>query len=172
MIRGCRMREGHSGIAIGSEISGGVRRVFIERCTMDRPQLDHALRIKANSTRGGVVEQIRLRDTAVDEVRESALRVDLLYDATEERGERLPRVRDVVVERLACGHGGRAVWIEGLPGVPVRDVRISDCVFRQVDAPNIFHHVEGLTLRGVVLRRRRDGGDRAHPDSPGAGRRA
>jgi polygalacturonase len=151
VIRGCRMREGHSGIAIGSEISGGVRRVFIERCAMDSPRLDHALRIKANSTRGGVVEQIRLRDTEVAGVRESALRVDLLYDATEEQGERWPQVRDVLIERLACERGGRAVWIEGLPGMPVRDVRLNDCVFRRVDAPNILHHVEGVTLRRVVL---------------------
>jgi polygalacturonase len=151
VIRGCRMREGHSAIAIGSEISGGVRRVFIERCTLDRPRLDHALRIKANSTRGGIVELIRLRDAEVAGVRESALRVDLLYDANEERGERLPQVRDVQVERLACGHGGRAVWIEGLPGMPVRDVCLSDCVFRRVDAPDILRHVEGVTLRRVAF---------------------
>lgn len=151
VIRGCRMREGHSGIAIGSEISGGVRRVFIERCMLDRPRLDHALRIKANSTRGGIVELIRLRDAEVVGVRESALRVDLLYDATEEQGERLPQVRDVLVERLACGHGGRAVWIEGLPGMPVRNVRLNDCVFRQVGAPDILRHVEGVTLRRVVV---------------------
>ncbi len=151
LIRGCRMGEGHSGVAIGSEISGGVRRVFIERCAMNSAHLDQALRIKANSTRGGIVEQIRLRDVAVGRVREGAVLVDLLYDQAEEQGDRWPQVRDVVIERLVCDQCGRAVWIEGLPEMPVRGVRVSDSVFRQVAAPNITRHVEDFTAPGVVF---------------------
>jgi polygalacturonase len=76
VIRGCRMQDGHGGVAIGSEISGWVRRVFVEQCVMDSPDLERAFRIKANSTRGGVVEQICLRDIDVSQVREAAVRVD------------------------------------------------------------------------------------------------
>jgi polygalacturonase len=151
VIRGCRMQDGHGGVAIGSEISGGVRRVFVERCVMDSPDLKSAFRIKANSTRGGVVEQIYLRDIEVCQVREAAVRIDLLYAQAEERGHHLPKVRDLVIERLECAHSGRAIWIEGLAAEPVCDVRISDSAFRRVDAPNILHHVKGLTLHHVVF---------------------
>ena len=44
VIQECRMRDGHGGVTIGSEISGGVRNVFAENCRMDSPQLDHGLR--------------------------------------------------------------------------------------------------------------------------------
>ena len=151
VIRGCRMLNGHGGVAIGSEISGCVRRVFVERCVMDSPHLDLAFRIKANSTRGGVVEQIYLRDLEVREVRDAAVRIDLLYSQDEEQGNRLPRVREIVVERLRCAHSGRAVWIEGLEAMPVREVCIRDSAFRQVDAANILRHVEGFTTPRVVF---------------------
>ena len=54
IIRDCTMKDGHGGVVIGSEISGGVRNVFVERCRMDSPQLDRALRLKTNSVRGGI----------------------------------------------------------------------------------------------------------------------
>lgn len=151
VIRGCRMQDGHSGVAIGSEISGRVRRVFVEKCMMDSPNLDRAFRIKANSTRGGVVEQVYLRDIGVSRVREAAVRIDLRYAQAEEQGRALPTVRGLVIERLECAQSGRAIWIEGLAAGPVRDVRIIDSVFGQVDAPNILLHVEGLRLQHVVF---------------------
>ena len=49
------MRAGHGGVVIGSEISGGVRNVFVERCEMSSPDLERAIRIKTHSVRGGGV---------------------------------------------------------------------------------------------------------------------
>jgi polygalacturonase len=151
VIRGCRMEDGHAGVSIGSEVSGCVRRVFVERCVMDSPNLERAFRIKANSTRGGVVEQVYLRDIKASQVGEAAVRIDLLYAQAEEPGHHLPQVRDLVIERLECGHSGRAIWIEGLAAEPVHDIRISDSVFGHVGAPNILRNVEGLTLQHVVF---------------------
>src|SRR3954466_13565641 len=80
IVRGCRMKDGHGGVTIGSEISGGVRNVFIERCTMDSPQLERALRFKNNAMRGGVLEHVYMRDCTVGEVKEGVLSVDLNYE--------------------------------------------------------------------------------------------
>ena len=151
VIRGCRMRGGHSAVAIGSEISGHIRRVFIERCTLAGAQLDHVVRIKANSTRGGVVEQIHLRDIAASQACEAAVRVDLRYDEAVEQGDRWPQVRDVAIDRLDCEHSERAIWIEGLAAMPVRGLRISDSVFRRVNAPNILREVEGFSAPRTVF---------------------
>jgi len=57
VVQGCHMQDGHGGVAIGSEISGGVRNVFAEDCRMDSPRLDTALRIKNNAMRGGLLEK-------------------------------------------------------------------------------------------------------------------
>src|SRR5947209_4417758 len=53
VIRGCTMKDGHGGVVVGSEISGGCRNVFVEDCRMDSPNLDRALRFKSNARRGG-----------------------------------------------------------------------------------------------------------------------
>jgi polygalacturonase len=55
VIRNCRMKDGHGGVTIGSEMSGGVRNVFVESCDMDSPELERALRLKTNALRGGFI---------------------------------------------------------------------------------------------------------------------
>ena len=49
------MKDGHGGITVGSEISGGVRNLFAEICRLDSQNLDHALRVKNNAMRGGLL---------------------------------------------------------------------------------------------------------------------
>jgi polygalacturonase len=44
LIRNCRMKEGHGGITVGSQISGGARWVFAEKCQLDSPDLWSASR--------------------------------------------------------------------------------------------------------------------------------
>ena len=48
IIRNCRMKDGHGGVVIGSEVSGGCRNIFAEDCEMDSPNLDRAIRVKTN----------------------------------------------------------------------------------------------------------------------------
>ena len=151
VIRGCRMREGHSAVAIGSEVSGRIRRVFVERCVADGPRIDHVVRIKANSARGGGVEQIHLRDITAHEAREAAVLVDLRYDEAVEHGDRWPEVRALTIDRLVCEHSGRAIWIEGLPETVVRDVRVRASVFRRVEAANILRNVTDFSAEETAF---------------------
>lgn len=60
------MEDGHGGVVIGSEISGGCENVYAENCVMDSPHLERILRIKTNNCRGGQVQNINMRN--VDEV--------------------------------------------------------------------------------------------------------
>ena len=74
------MKDGHGGVTIGSEISGGVRNVFVENCEMDSPNLDRALRFKNNAMRGGVLEHIYMRDVTVGQVADAVLTIDFYYE--------------------------------------------------------------------------------------------
>lgn len=42
IIQDCRMKDGHGGVVIGSEMSGNCRNVFAENCVMDSPNLERA----------------------------------------------------------------------------------------------------------------------------------
>ncbi len=77
------MKNGHGGVVIGSEISGGCKNVFAHDCVMDSPNLDRVLRIKTNSCRGGVIEHINLRDIKVGQCGESVLKINLDYENKE-----------------------------------------------------------------------------------------
>jgi polygalacturonase len=79
IIRNCTMHNGHGGVVVGSEISGGCKNVFAHDCIMDSPQLDRVLRIKTNSCRGGIIENIYMKDIKVGECGESVLKINLDY---------------------------------------------------------------------------------------------
>ena len=55
-ITNCVMLSGHGGVVIGSEMSGGVRRVTISNCVFDGT--DSGIRLKSSRGRGGVVEEL------------------------------------------------------------------------------------------------------------------
>lgn len=79
IVRNCVMKDGHGGVVMGSEISGGVRNVFVENCKMDSTNLDRALRFNSNAKRGGVIENVFMRNVEVGRVAEAILTIDFLY---------------------------------------------------------------------------------------------
>jgi polygalacturonase len=148
LIRNCTMKAGHGGVVIGSEISGDVRHVFAENCYMSSPDLWYALRFKNNAMRGGVVEDIHVRDIEVGKVGRAAITCDFNYEEGAD-GSFTPVLRDVTVERLHVKEAGRVLDIQGLPGAPVRNITLQDCSFDGVHEESIVTHMEGLTLRNV-----------------------
>lgn len=150
VIRGCEMRDGHGGVVIGSEISGGARHVFAERCRMDSPNLERVLRIKTNSVRGGVVEDIYMREIEVGQVSDAAIRVNFLYEEGD-AGPYDPVVRNVEVRDLSCARSEYALYLRGYEDSPIRNVRLVDATFEQVAEPSVIEHVVGLELEDVVV---------------------
>lgn len=150
VIRNCTMRDGHGGVVIGSEMSGGARNVFAEDCRMDSPNLDRVLRIKTNSVRGGFVENVYMRNVEVGQVADSVLRINFLYEEGD-AGEHDPLVRNIEMRNVRARRAERALYLIGYERAPIRDIRIIDCTFEQMDEPNVVEHVEGLVVRNVTV---------------------
>lgn len=149
VVRGCRMRAGHGGVTIGSEVSGSVRDVFVERTVMSSPELERGVRFKTNAMRGGTIENVFVRDVAIGETG-AALDIDMLYEEGA-AGSFTPVVRNVAIDRMTVGKAGYAFCIRGLEASPVRGVTIRDSAFRGVAKGSRLEHVEDLVLRNVVL---------------------
>jgi unsaturated rhamnogalacturonyl hydrolase len=149
VVRGCRMRAGHGGVTIGSETSGGVRDVFVERSEMSSPELERGIRIKSNAMRGGFVENVLVRDVEIGQVG-NAIDVDLLYEEGAD-GPFPPAVRGLRIERLSVAQATRALFIRGLPRAPVLDVVIRDSAFRGVRRSDVLQALEELRLRNVTI---------------------
>ena len=138
IIRRCEMRNGHGGVVIGSEISGGCRNVFAHDCMMDSPNLDRVLRIKTNSCRGGIIENIFVKDIKVGQCGESVLKINLDYEHNEVccRGF-YPTVRNVLMEHVICHQSKYGVQVIGLEeGTYVEDITVRNCQFDGVKQGN------------------------------------
>ncbi len=150
IIEDCKMKNGHGGVSIGSEISGGVRNVFIQNNVMDSPNLDRALRIKTNAMRGGVVENIFMRNVKVGEVAEAAIKIDFYYEEADQ-GNYPPVVRNVDIRDIECQKSQFAVWIRAFPYSPATNVKIENCTFKNVEKPNVIENVKNFDLINVTV---------------------
>ncbi|MBC2605263.1 glycoside hydrolase family 28 protein [Pelagicoccus albus] len=150
IVRNSNMAEGHGGVVIGSEISGGVRNVFVENCEMNSPHLERALRIKTNSIRGGLIENIFVRDVQVGSVADSVIKVNFLYEEGD-AGDFAPVVRNIVVRRLVSAKSKYALFVKGYEHTPITGLHLIDCQFEGVEKPSVLLNIQELQLDGVLM---------------------
>ena len=148
VIRDCEMRDGHGGVVIGSEISGGARNIFAERCRMDSPRLDRMLRFKNNAERGGVIERVAVRRIEVGQVAEAIVAADFYYEEGD-TGVFTPVLRDVEVREVTSRKSRHALLLKGYARSPISDIRISDCTFDGVEQADIAKSVRDVVLANV-----------------------
>jgi polygalacturonase len=136
IIRDCVMRDGHAGTAIGSEISGSCSNVFVEHCDMSSPNLVCALRLKSNASRGGVLQNIFMRNVDVGLVKDSVLQIDFLYGegAT---GAFKPVANNVVLENITVAQTPRVLNVRGFPAASITGVRIYNSTFKRIKNPDV-----------------------------------
>ncbi len=135
IIRDCTMRDGHGGTTIGSEISGSCSNVFVENCQMDSPELTCALRLKSNAMRGGVLQNIFMRNINVGLVKDAVLQIDFLYEEGAQ-GAFHPIAKNVVLENLTVAQTPRVLNVRGFPAASITDVRIYNSRFKQIKKPD------------------------------------
>lgn len=136
IVRDCIMEDGHGGVVVGSEITGGCQNVFVENCKMDSPDLDRVLRIKTNTCRGGVIENIYMRNVEVGQCREAVMRINLNYEPNEpaKRGF-IPTVRNVYMSNVTCRKSKYGILINGLDDADnIYNINVENCNFTGVES--------------------------------------
>ncbi len=143
IVRNCRMKNGHGGVVIGSEISGGFRNLFVENCGMDSPSLDRVIRIKTNNCRGGVIENIYVRNVDVGHCNEAVLKINLVYEPNENCTRDFPPfVRNVYLDNVRCQKSRYGVYLTGYNDMTnISNINLIDCEWNNVTSNNI---IEGL----------------------------
>ncbi|HUV06058.1 MAG TPA: glycoside hydrolase family 28 protein [Armatimonadota bacterium] len=124
VIRRCRTQRGHGGVVVGSEMSGGVRNVFISDCRFDGTQ--RGIRMKSRRGRGGVVENIWVKNVTMGEIMHDAITVSMLYGAgaVPPRTSVPPTFRGIHISNVKCEKAGRAVEFVGLPDKPIENITL------------------------------------------------
>ena len=114
VVRRCQMKDGHGGVVVGSEISGGYRNLYVEDCEMDSPNLDRVVRIKTNACRGGVIENLFVRNVRVNECNEAVMRINLLYEPNEDCNAAFPPVvRNVYLSTITSQKSKYGIITDG-----------------------------------------------------------
>ncbi len=150
VVKNCIMKNGHGGVVLGSEISAGVKNVFVEDCRMDSPDLDYAIRIKTNSVRGGVLENIFVRNIAIGEVSEAILKIDFYYEEGD-AGKYTPSVSNIVLENITSNKCSYALWIKAYERSQIKKLVIRDSKFDNVENDNVLVSVDKLLLDNVII---------------------
>jgi unsaturated rhamnogalacturonyl hydrolase len=135
---------------LGSECSGGIRNVFVENCTMDSPELDRALRFKTNAVRGGILENVFMRNVRIGLVGEAVLTIDLLYEEGA-RGDHMPVVRNVQLDNVTSSASPRVLYIRGFDGAVIDGIRISNSTFNGVTETEVVQHAGSIALNNVTI---------------------
>jgi len=153
IVQNCKMIDGHGGVVIGSEISAGVNNVFVENCIMDSPHLDRAIRIKTNSKRGGVIENIYVRNLEVGTVKECVLKLNMFYNVYgSQTGNFIPVIRNVSLENITVKNGGKySVWAEGYAASPVENITLKNVNIKKVDSLYLLKNVKNINFINTYI---------------------
>ncbi len=151
IVQGCTMKDGHGGVTIGSEISGGARNIFARNCRMDSPNLGRILRLKTNVMRGGVIENVFMKDVQVGQIADAVVSIDCFYNEVPSGPIYLPIVRNIEVRSVTCRKSEYPIYLRGLESSPIENVRIIDCTFENIEKPSRIENVKGLVLENVII---------------------
>ena len=150
-ITNCTMLSGHGGVVIGSEMSGSVRKVTISNCVFDGT--DRGIRITSTRGRGGVVEDIRVSNIIMSNIKREAVVLNLKYSEmpVEPMSERTPLFRDISISGLTAVGVKTPVKIVGLEEAPVTDIILRDINVKNAREKCIFENCERIRLTDVIV---------------------
>lgn len=149
IVSNCEMRAGHGGVVMGSELSGGIKNVFVENCRMNSPDLERGIRIKTNAMRGGYVENLNVRQLEVGTVRN--LFVINFYYEEGENGPFTPIVRGISFQDIHCESAERVMDLRGFKHARIRDINLFNVKVDKAAKPSRISYVDGLVFNRVSV---------------------
>jgi len=165
IIKDCKVYHAHGGFVIGSEMSGGVRNMYVSNCSF--LGTDVGLRFKTARGRGGIVENIYVNNIQMTEIVGDAVLFDMYYakkdpialngesDELPEMdaqplSEATPQFRDFYVTNINCLGAETGIKVRGLPEMSVKNVLIENAVL-QVNTGLLCIEAENISLKNVTL---------------------
>lgn len=153
-ITDCEFTNGHGGVVFGSEMSGGIKDVFIQDVEITIPSNYPGLRFKTTAKRGGTVENITAKDVLINNVGSDAIRLTTVYTANTDPHSPAAPVNPVfnnfLFENINVLDGGRAVKITGMSEEPIKNITFKNCSFNTTNGVKI-NNGKNITFTDVVI---------------------
>lgn len=165
IIRGCTVYASHGGFVIGSEMSGGARNIYVSNCSFIGA--DIGLRFKTTRGRGGVVENIFIKDIYMKDIPAEAILFDMYYMAKDPvalAGEKreLPKVemkpvdettpvfKNFHISNVYCNGAEKGIFVRGLPEMHVKDIVLENMVLQAKKGIDI-QEASGIKLKNIKI---------------------
>lgn len=168
VVTNCTMLNGHGGVVLGSEMSGGVKNVTISNCVFNGT--DRGIRIKTRRKRGGAVEDVIISNIIMQNVLSpfvingyyqcggaspddmSLFSLDKLPAA-----DNTPVIRNINISNIrATKVTASAAYIYGIPEMPVEGITVSNFSVEMTeteeelkDKPIMAFHVKKTRGEGI-----------------------
>lgn len=169
-IRNCLMKYGHGAVVIGSEMSGGVKNINIEKCIFYKT--DKGIRVKTRRGRGeqGVIDGITVKDVYMDEVKVPFVfnsfyfcdpdgKTEYVY--TKEKlsvDKGTPHIKNLDFESIICENTEIcAGFLYGLPEKPIENIRFKNIEINftkedvEGDYPAMMSYIEKESKSGFFI---------------------
>ncbi len=155
VIRHCTIKKGHVLLGVGSELSGGVRNVYMYDCFATGRVLN-LFYLKTNRRRGGFIDHIYMEKVGANEMeRAMAIDTDVLYQWK----NLVPTIKDTVttisniyMRDVTCKKAKGIVQLNGDADAPIQNVQIENL---HVDSVSTFiennRNVEGFVSRNITF---------------------
>lgn len=158
-IRDCVVYHGHGGFVVGSEMSRGIRDVVIENCLFIGT--DTGIRFKSAIGRGGVVEDITIKDIQMTDIATDAIIFTMgyvLYHLDHEKSDQpeeileedIPEFKNITIRDVNCIRAGQAIKIEGLEQLPIHDLTLEN-VYIQAKKGIEIKNANQIFLKNVTV---------------------
>ena len=165
IIRNCTVYASHGGFVIGSEMSGGAKNMYVSNCTFIGT--DIGLRFKTTRGRGGVVENIFIKDIYMKDIPGEAILFDMYYMAKDPvplSGEKreLPKVefkpvdettpvfKNFHISNVYCNGAAKGIFLRGVPEMHVKDIVLENMVL-QADKGIDVQEATNITFRNITV---------------------
>lgn len=158
VIRNNVVYRAHGGFVIGSEMSGGARNIFVSDCTFIGT--DIGLRFKTTRGRGGVVENIYVKNISMRNILNDAILFDMYYMAS--AGSTLgkkdfppvtdatPQFKNFYVSNVVCNGAERAILIRGLPEMSIKNIYLENMVLKSNRGVDLIE-ANNISLKNITL---------------------
>lgn len=156
IVKNNTVLHGHGGFVIGSEMSGGVRNVYVSGCSFIGT--DVGLRFKSARGRGGVVENIYIDNINMIDIPNDVLIADLYYgikvspdDPVPSVDEKTPAFKNIHISNVFCRGAGRALFFNGLPEMPIKNISIKNMVVTNAKKGIVINQVAQMNIEDIKV---------------------
>jgi polygalacturonase len=149
IVRNCEFASKANGLCIGSEMSAGVRNVYMYNVLIHHCL--SAIYFKSNLDRGGFIENIHVNNVHCDTARSAFIRFENNYHGS--RGGHYPTLfNNFHIDNVTCNQSGEVgIYAVGVDGNPLKNIALSKVTVLHSPKTEVIYNAENLTYKEVKI---------------------